>query len=175
LTSTRYIAAALAVVATGLVLAGCGLDDRPAIQTTTPAVPVPSEPTAATQHPDQDGDMRIEIAIGVQRFQARLDESSASRDLIDQLPVTLQMSDHGSVEKTGRLPSPLSTAGQPAGADPDIGDVGYYAPGNNLVLYYGDQSFYNGIVVIGQMDGDAAERIAHMDGPITATFSALND
>ena len=58
---------------------------------------------------------------------------------------------------------------------PPIGDVGYYAPGNNLVLYYGDQSYYNGIIVLGQMDGDAAERIADMGGTITATVSVLND
>jgi hypothetical protein len=74
------------------------------------------------------------------------------------------MSDHGGVEKTGRLPSPLPLDGQPAGADPDVGDVGYYAPGNDLVLYYGDQSYYDGIVVLGRMQGDAAERIAAMDG-----------
>lgn len=77
------------------------------------------------------------------------------------------MSDHGGVEKTGRLPSPLSLDGQPAGADPDVGDVGYYAPGNDLVLYYGDQSYYDGIVVLGRLHADAAERIATMDGSIT--------
>ena len=39
------------------------------------------------------------------------------------------MVDHGGVEKTGPLPSPLSLDGQPDGADPDVGDLGYYAPG----------------------------------------------
>lgn len=117
--------------------------------------------------------MRIGITIGDQRFQATLHSSAATRDLIGQLPVTVQMADHGGVEKTGRLPSPLSLDGQPPGADPDMGDVGYYAPGNDLVLYYGDQSYYNGIVVLGQMDGDAAERIAEMDGSITATVTLL--
>ena len=78
--------------------------------------------------------MRIDITIGDQRFQATLDDSAASRDLTGQLPVTVEMSDHGGVEKTDRLPSPLSLEGQPAGPDPDSGDVGYYAPGNDLVL-----------------------------------------
>lgn len=119
--------------------------------------------------------MRIEITIGDERFQATLDDSAASRDLVAQLPVTLEMADHGSVEKTGALPSPLSLDGQPAGADPDVGDIGYYAPGNDLVLYYGDQSYYNGIVVLGHMDGDAAERIADMDGSITATVDILDN
>lgn len=82
------------------------------------------------------------------------------------------MVDHGSVEKTGRLPAPLSLVGQPDGADPTIGDVGYYAPGNDLVFYYGDQSYYPGIVIIGRLDGDASSRIADMDGAITATVEA---
>ena len=56
------------------------------------------------------------------------------------------------VEETGPLRSPLSLEGQPAGADPDVGDLGYYAPGNDLVLYYGDQSYYAGIVVLGRLD-----------------------
>ncbi|MEV4267797.1 cyclophilin-like fold protein [Kribbella sp. NPDC049584] len=83
--------------------------------------------------------MRLQITIGDQHFQATLE---------------------------GPLPAPLSLDGQPAGVDPDVGDVGYYAPGNDFVLYYGDQSYYDGIVVLGRMDGDAAERIARMDGSI---------
>ena len=81
------------------------------------------------------------------------------------------MSDHGSVEKTGPLPAPLSLAGQPDGADPDVGDVGYYAPGNDLGLYYGNQSYYPGIVVLGRLDGDAASRIAGTNGAITANVA----
>ena len=53
-----------------------------------------------------------------------------------------------------------------------MGDVGYYAPGNDLVLYYGDQSYFPGIVVLGRLDGDAAARIADLDGPVTATVEA---
>jgi hypothetical protein len=113
--------------------------------------------------------MKIQIAIGDQRFAATIFDSAAGRDLIAQLPLTIDMTDHGSVEKTGPLPSPLSTAGQPDGADPDVADVGYYAPGNDLVFYYGDQSYYPGIVIIGRLDGDAAARIADMDGAVTAT------
>ena len=86
-----------------------------------------------------------------------------------QLPVTGDMVDHGGVEKTGPLPQPLSLDGQSDGADPDPGDLGYYAPSNDLVLYYGDQSYFPGIVVLGRLDDDAAERIETIDGPVTAT------
>ena len=118
--------------------------------------------------------MELRITIGEQAFAATLDDSAASRDLAAQLPVTVAMTDHGGVEKTGRLPSPLSLEGQPDAADPDPGDVGYYAPGNDLVLYYGDQSAYPGIVVIGRLQGDAAERIAELDGDVTTRVEAAS-
>lgn len=116
--------------------------------------------------------MQLEITIGDQQFIADLRDSAANRDLLAQLPVTLQMRDHGGVEKTGRLPSPLSLDGQPPGSDPDVGDLGYYAPGNDLVLYYGDQSYYEGIVVLGRLQGDAAERIAALDGTVRVQLEA---
>ncbi|WP_319804117.1 cyclophilin-like fold protein [Nocardioides dongkuii] len=132
------------------------------------ASPSPSR----TTDPQETDPMRIQITIGDQQLDATLDDSAAARDLAAQLPVTVDMVDHGGVEKTGPLPSPLSTDGQPEGADPDVGDVGYYAPGNDLVLYYGDQSYFPGIVVLGRLEGDAASRIADLDGPVTVTVEA---
>lgn len=119
--------------------------------------------------------MKIQITIGDQRLQATIFDSAAGRDLIAQLPLTIDMVDHGSVEKTGPLPAPLSRNGQPDGADPGIGDVGYYAPGNDLVFYYGDQSYYSGIVIIGRLDGDASNLITDLDGAITATVEIHTD
>jgi hypothetical protein len=177
-------AASLLTAAVGLTVAACGPTVAPASQppgsssrssTRPSAPPHQTNPTATTRGNNQEDQMRIEITIGDQHFQATLDDSAASGDLVAQLPVTVEMDDHGSVEKTGSLPSPLSLDGQPAGADPNVGDVGYYAPGNDLVLYYGDMSYYNGIVVLGRLDGDAAERIAHMEGSITAAVASLDD
>ena len=119
--------------------------------------------------------MRISITIGAQRFEATLSDSPAASDLVSQLPVTIDMVDHGGVEKTGPLPSPLSLEGQPDGADPDVGDLGYYAPGHDLVLYYGDQSYYPGIVILGRLDGGAAQRISALSGPVTATIEASDE
>jgi hypothetical protein len=120
----------------------------------------------------EENQMNIQITIADQTFGATLRDSPAARDLVAQLPDTVEMTDHGGVEKTGPLPGILSLAGQPEGADPDEGDLGYYAPDNDLVLYYGDQSYFPGIVVLGRMSGDAAERIAGMDGSVTATVEA---
>jgi len=187
---TRPAAAALLLA----LVTACGPPDTPTSQptaTSTATSEAPGEPSrspssGSTPSPDrqtgvartvasiQEDVLKIEITIGDQRFQATLNDSAASRDLLAQLPVTVDMADHGSVEKTGALPAPLSLDGQPDGTDPDVGDIGYYAPGNDLVLYYGDQSYYNGIVVLGRMDGEAADRIADMEGSITVTVATLD-
>ena len=170
---------ALLTALVGMTVAACGPSDTPDAQTTTQGTE--REPqqrdTANDANPtnSQDTETRIQITVGEQRFAVTLTDSAAGRDLIAQLPVTIDMADHGSVEKTGPLPSPLSLDGQPEGADPDVGDLGYYAPGNDLVLYYGDQSYFPGIVILGRLDGDAAERIAALDGSVTATVVALGD
>ena len=81
-----------------------------------------------------------------------LHDNAASLDLFARLPIEIAMTDHGGVEKTGPLPAPLSLDGLPRGADPEVGDIGYYAPGQDFVLYYGDQTYYDGIVVLGRID-----------------------
>lgn len=142
-------------------------------ETTTP-VPDPREPSNRNEGTAQEGTMQIEIRVGDERFTATVDDTPAGRDLLAQFPQSIQMSDHGGVEKTGPLQAPLSLDGQPDGADPDVGDLGYYAPGNDLVLYYGDQSYYNGIVILGRLDGEATSRLAAMAGDITATVTATD-
>jgi hypothetical protein len=178
MTAGHVARAAMVASAAALALTACassGNTTPDAVPLTTAVATAPARSPAPARGPAQEDDMRIEISIGGQRFTAMLDDSAASRDLVAQLPLTVEMSDHGGVEKTGHLPAPLSLAGQPAGADPDVGDVGYYAPGSDVVLYYGDQSFFNGIVVLGRLDGDAAGRIADLEGDITATFTPIHD
>jgi hypothetical protein len=161
-----------------MVAAGCGGLER-GTDTTSPAGHASSTATRSTHTTSNDtpteDTVKIQITIGEQRFGATLTDSAAARDLVAQLPVTIDMVDHGQVEKTGPLPSPLSLAGQPDGADPEVGDLGYYAPGKDLVLYYGNQSYFPGIVILGRLDRDAAQRISELDGPVTARVEALDD
>jgi hypothetical protein len=105
---------------------------------------MPSTPAA--------GETPINLTIADTVVTARLADNAAARDLAAQLPLTLTFTDFNQVEKIAKLPRPLSTHGVPPGADPDIGDIGYYAPSGDLVLYYGDVRYWNGIVRIGRFD-----------------------
>jgi hypothetical protein len=89
--------------------------------------------------------------------------------LVEQLPLTLTFEDLGGQEKDGHLSEELTMDGLPAGDDPEVGDLGYYAPWGNVVLYYGDVSYWDGIARIGRIDGDV-NLIAEQSGDFTATL-----
>lgn len=175
MSAMSFTRATLTTVATmslaALLSAGCAGSTGQPTSAPTPTS-TPSGEGAGVPTESRESELDIRITIGDESFGATLADTPAARDLLAQLPVTLEMTDHGGVEKTGRLPVPLSREGHPEAADPDIGDVGYFAPGNDLVLYYGDQSPFPGILVLGRMDGDAAARIARLGGTVTATVEA---
>jgi len=71
----------------------------------------------------------------------------------------LAFRDFNQVEKVAQLPGPLTMNGVPAGDDPEINDIGYYAPARSLVFYYGDVGYWSGIVRIGQVTDQDMELI----------------
>jgi hypothetical protein len=85
----------------------------------------------------------------------RLHDNATARDLAAQLPLTLTFRDHNNVEKTDPLSREVSLDGAPEGHDPAAGDIGYWAPGGDFVLYNdNDAPYFNGIVRIGEFDGN---------------------
>lgn len=66
------------------------------------------------------------------------------------------------------LPRKLAVDGVPAGDDPSIGDLGYWVPDGDLVLYYGDFGYWTGIVRLGEIDADV-QSIARQAGNFSAT------
>ncbi|WP_426562117.1 cyclophilin-like fold protein [Angustibacter sp. McL0619] len=98
----------------------------------------------------------IRITVADQVRTAQLADTPTARDLLDQLPLTLSFRDYNGVEKVAALPRPLSTDEAPDGSAPDVNDIAYYAPNGNLVFYYGDVGFWDGIVHLGQFNDDIA-------------------
>ena len=148
----------LALLAAGSLSACGGSDedgnqaaDTPETRTPAPA-PNPGSDDRDTTAPDG---APIRIIVGDTQLTARLDDNATARDLAGQLPLTLTFRDHNNVEKTAPLPRELSLDGAPEGHDPARGDIGYWAPDGDLVFYYdNDAPYFNGIVRIGQFDGD---------------------
>jgi hypothetical protein len=117
----------------------------------TPSTPSP----AADEDAGASNGTPIRITFGDTELTARLDDTATARDLAAQLPLTLTFRDHNAIEKPAPLPRELSLDGAPGAHNPAAGDIGYWAPGGDLVLYYDDGApYFDGIVRIGEFDGD---------------------
>jgi hypothetical protein len=99
-------------------------------------------------------EMKIRIKIGQKVVTATLNDSQTVRDFVSLLPLTLTLEDYAKTEKISYLPRKLSTKGAPAGSDPSIGDIAYYAPWGNLAIFYKAGRYSNGLVILGKIDGE---------------------
>jgi hypothetical protein len=109
---------------------------------------------------EESGVTPIRLTVAGQQLRAQLIGNPTAEDLARQLPLTLTFRDLNGVEKIAALPRALTMEGVPEGDDPAVADIGYYAPSNDLVLYYGDVGYWNGIVRIGRLDPANLELIA---------------
>jgi hypothetical protein len=124
--------------------AACSGTDRPSAQ--------PDQSPAGQPATEESDVTTIRITVDNRQITAQLADNPTAQDLADQLPLTLTFRDFNGLEKIAELPRPLTTEGAPEGDDPDVTDIGYYAPSNNLVFYYGEVGYWNGIVRIGRFD-----------------------
>ena len=166
----------LPIISASLLAAACSVGPDPGPTNEAPKGPGSSSHPAessATTAPSRTsptpgpvvGEVPITIAIADTVITARLADNATARDLLDQLPLTLRFRDFNHLEKIAKLPRPLTLDGAPAGADPDVDDIGYYAPSGDLVLYYGDVGYFDGIVRLGRFgDGDLAAIVRQPDG-----------
>lgn len=154
-TRRRFQSFALAVT---LPFASCSAEAIPLIllgQKTEPAI-------------GRKGDMKITVRIGEKTLYGSLRDTATGRDFLSMLPLVLDLKDYASTEKISDLPRRLNTAGAPAGADPSIGDIAYYAPWGNLAIYYRDSGYAKGLVILGKIDGGLEALTA--TGPGKATL-----
>jgi hypothetical protein len=112
--------------------------------------------------------MKIQIKVGGKTLSATLADNPTSKDFVSLLPLTLTLKNYAATEKISNLPKRLSTQGAPAGCDPDVGDITYYAPWGNLAIFYKDFGYSDGLVKLGKIDGDV--EVLKTSGALTATI-----
>jgi hypothetical protein len=96
--------------------------------------------------------MKIRLTFDGKAVEATLLDNATARDLLSLLPMTLTLEDYASTEKIGYPPRKLATAGAPAGVDPSVGDIAYYAPWGNLAIFYKDFGYSRGLIGLGRID-----------------------
>lgn len=114
----------------------------------------------------------VTVTIGDTTLRGRLWDNPAARDLATRLPLTLTSVDYNAVEKTASIDPALTMDGMPAGDDPEPGEIGWYAPTSDLVLYYGDVGYWNGIARLGTFDDAGIDLLAAGPRDVTVTIAA---
>lgn len=93
----------------------------------------------------------IRITVDGKIVQGVIEDNPTAREFLAQLPLTTKLEDYSSTEKITYLSKKLSTQGAPAGCDPDVGDITYYAPWGNLAIFYKDFGYSQGLIKLGRI------------------------
>jgi hypothetical protein len=117
--------------------------------------------------------MRIRIRIQDRVITATLADNATARDFVALLPMAVTLDDYASTEKVTNLPKRLSTEGAPAGVDPSIGDITYYAPWGNLAIFYRDFGYSSGLIKLGTID--AGMEALNVRGSMQATIELADE
>ena len=114
-------------------------------------------------------DRKMIIEIGGKHFTATLEDNKAADTLAEMMqedPVTVQMSDYGGFEKVGSLGESLPTSDRQTTTEE--GDIVLYS-GNQIVIFYGTNSWsYTRLGHVDDLDG-WEEALGNED--VTVTFS----
>jgi hypothetical protein len=146
--------------------------------TTLPVTPISVPSTTALTavplteiFPERSNSMKIRITVEDTELSATLIDSKTTQDFISLLPLTLTLEDYGSTEKISYLSKKLSTVDAPAGINPSVGDITYYAPWGNLAIFINDFGYSSGLVLLGKFDGDVTA--LSVSGPISVTIELI--
>ena len=112
------------------------------------------------------------MAEGV-TFTLTLQDHSAARSLLAQLPLTLSFEDYNQTEKIAYPPETLDLSDAPGSCDPQVGTLAYYAPWGNLCIFYRDFPHSEGLVPLGQLEGDL-QLLAGMEDGFEMTLQAVS-
>ena len=84
-----------------------------------------------------EGETTMKICVKSADYEIvyELNNSQAARELYEQLPLTLEVEDFSTNEKTFYPPKELDTSDAPM-ADADRGTLAYYAPWADVVRFY---------------------------------------
>ena len=162
------------VCAFAAVLSGCADSRRtedPESQSSGSDSDKVQEVQAAEQNVKEEEtmDRKMIVEVGGKHFTATLEDNKAAETLAEMMqedPVTVQMSDYGGFEKVGDLGTELPTSNRQTTTQ--AGDIVLYQ-GNQIVIFYGSNSW--SYTRLGRIDDLTGWETALGDGDATVTFA----
>lgn len=120
---------------------------------------------------EKEAQLKMNVQVGNSLFTATLEKNAATEafvEMMEQAPVTIQMSDYAGFEKVGPLGVSLPVSNSQITTQP--GDIVLYS-GNQIVIFYGSNSW--SYTRLGKIDDLSGWQQALGSGDVTVTFSIM--
>lgn len=135
--------------------------------TDTAAKNVMKETEKEERETEEQTDMKISVKSTEYEIIYELNDSQAALDLYKQLPLTLEVKDFSTNEKTFYPPKELDISDAPM-ADADKGTLAYYSPWADVVMFYDHFGKGNSLYELGEVVS-GKEEIEKLSGQIEVT------
>lgn len=109
--------------------------------------------------------MQIRVKDQTHQIDFALNNSDAANALVKQLPLTLEVKNYSNDEKIFYPKNKLATDHTPA-TDAEAGDLAYFAPWGDVVMFYKAFAAYPGLYILGKAV-ENGEQIQQLSGKIT--------
>ena len=158
--------ALLIVCALAAVLSGCGDSSQTENETQGGTEPAGQESAGQNDKEETAMDRKMTVEVGGSQFTATLEDNEAVVQMMEENPVSIQMSDYAGFEKVGSLGASLPTSNSQTTTQ--AGDIVLYQ-GNQIVIFYGSNSW--SYTRLGRIDDLTGWESALGNGDVTVTFS----
>ena len=97
--------------------------------------------------------MKVRFLFDRHTVDATLYDNPSARDFASMLPLDLKIEDYSTNEKIAYLPRKLTEEGSGPFGNEQPGDVCYYAPWGDVILFYAAYRYSSGLIRLGRVDG----------------------
>lgn len=116
---------------------------------------------------DEENGSMITVESSEYTITYQLNNSQAAEELYNQLPLILEVENYSDNEKIFYPPEELKTSDTPK-SNGSTGSLSYYAPWNDVVMFYEDASAASGLYELGTVVS-GEEYISKLSGEITVS------
>lgn len=110
--------------------------------------------------------MKVRFLFDRHTVDATLYDNPSARDFASMLPLDLKIEDYSNNEKIAYLPRKLTEEGSGPFGNEQPGDVCYYAPWGDVILFYASYRYSSGLIRLGRVDGGIEPMLTRGEFPL---------
>lgn len=111
-------------------------------------------------------DMKVRFLFAKHRVDTTLYDNPSARDFASMLPLDLKIEDYSDNEKIAYLPRKLTEKGSGPFGNEQPGDLCYYAPWGDVILFYATYRYSSGLIRLGRVDGGIEPMLTRGEFPL---------